>query len=100
MSSREHLCAHSTPNVTGTVGLPLSKHRHYRSKCRAKPARTAAVIFGKATGNSLLRRKIPCSGNENSLFRKEQGISRTLFKPLGDFAPVSVKTTLKQAKFV
>jgi hypothetical protein len=98
MSSPERPRVHSAPNVTGTAGLPLPKWRRHRPKCRAKPAQTAAVIFGRA--HSLLRQKIPCSDNENSLFRKEQGISRTLFKSLGDFASVSVKIALKQAKFV
>jgi hypothetical protein len=98
MSSPKHPRAHSAPNVTGAVGLPLSKQRHHHQKCQAKPARTAAIIFGRV--HSLLRREIPRSGNENSLFRKEQGISCKLIKSLGDLASVSVKTSLKQAKFV
>src|ERR1700722_7199499 len=39
--------------------------------------------------NSLFGRTFPCSGVENSLFRKVQGIARKPFELQGDFAPTS-----------
>jgi hypothetical protein len=47
MSSQAHHRAHSAPNVAGAAGLLLQKRRRHHSKCHAKSAGTADVIFGK-----------------------------------------------------
>jgi hypothetical protein len=61
--------------------------------------RAACSLPGALSDNSLFRRNIPCSGYENSLFRKVQGIGRKPFKLLPDLASASAEIAETGAKF-
>jgi hypothetical protein len=52
----------------------------------------AAKASAAPSDNSLLHRRLPCSGNENSLFRKMQGIGRKLLKLLRDLTSVTPRS--------
>jgi hypothetical protein len=61
--------------------------------------RAACSLPGALSDNSLFRRNIPCSGNENSLFRKVQGFGHKPFKLLRDPACASAEIDENGAKF-
>ena len=86
--------------VRGPPGLAVERPRQPSSQSTCDAASALRGRQNPPADQLAIPCSIPCSGNANILFRKEQGISRRLFKSLCDFASVSVKTTPKQAELV
>ena len=97
-----------TPARAAAVILAKRIHSFLRAKSTpsASPSAPGRAIghvaasgsAGAPLDNSLLRRNIPCSGNENSLFRIVQGIHRKRFKSPHNQASAGAGTGASGAK--
>jgi hypothetical protein len=97
-----------TPARPAAVILAKRIHSFLRAKSTpsASPSAPGRAIghvaasgsAGAPLDNSLLRRNIPCSGNENSLFRIVQGIHRKRFKSPHNQASAGAGTGASGAK--
>ena len=68
---------------------------HWSEPTHAVPhqARPICVADAAPAGDSLFRRKIPCSNKKKSLFSEEQGIRCKSLNPHGDLSPNPVSYT-------